>query len=268
MNLVILTSKKGTKVVTASNLHHVLKLPVHRFNSNVKKWLTDFYGFKDDVRQPEAMSDYAERKFQLSKHKDYYLSLELAKLITLNVDSEEKQKYAKFLISYEKREVEEQELLNKDQVMAVLELTKVMGLISCQQIVEQHHLRKFEEEQGYNYKWWNYRARLLGYSAEELKDKMLEIGKTYKGKNIRQMLMKLDKYEVIRMAVIDLFLALGKEEKYAKNMGDLAKFFAKELQVEIWDDRQAAINFTSTKVNLDLVQQIKDFNKGGYFNIW
>jgi len=55
----------------------------------------------------------------LSKHKDYYLSLEMAKLITLNTDSEEKQKYAKFLISYEKREAEEQELLNKDQVMAV-----------------------------------------------------------------------------------------------------------------------------------------------------
>jgi len=97
---------------------------------------------------------------------------------------------------------------------------------------------------------------------------MLEIGKTYKGKNIRQMLMKLDKYEVIRMAVIDLFLALGKDEKYAKNIGDLAKFFAKELQVEIWDDRHAAINFASNKVNIDLVQQIKNFNKGGYLSMW
>ncbi|MEL6925751.1 MAG: hypothetical protein AAFO94_17025, partial [Bacteroidota bacterium] len=181
---------------------------------------------------------------------------------------EEKQKYAKFLLSYEKQEQSNQELLSKEQIMAVLEITKVMGLISCQQVVEQEHLRKFESERTYNYQWWSYRAKLLGYSAEELKTKMLEIGKTYKGKNIRQMLMKVDKYEVIRMAVIDLFLALGKEERYAKNIGDLAKFFARELQVEIWDDRQASINFSGNKVNLELVQQIKNFGKGGNLNIW
>ena len=268
MNLVILTSKKGTKVVTASNLHHVLKLPVHRFNTNVKRWLSDIYAFKDDVRKPEDLLDYAQRQFQLSKHKDFYLSLELAKLITLNTDSEEKQKYAKFLLAFEKRDQEQQELMTKDQVIAVLELTKVMGLISCQQSVERHHLRKFEAQNKLSYEWWQYRAKLLGYSVEELKEKMLEIGKNFRGKNIRQMLMNLDKYEIIRMAVIDLFLALGKPENYAKNMGDLAKYFAKELRVEIWDDRQAGIDFSSTGVNQDLIQQIKAFKKGGYLSMW
>ena len=267
MNLVILTSKKGTKVVTASNLHHALKLPAHNYNRNIKKWLSDYYAFKDDVRQPIAMRDFAERKFELSKHKDYYLSLELAKLITLNSDSEVKQKYGKWLLSFEQNGPKE-ETLTKDQIVSVLELTKVMGLISCQQSVERQHLLKYEKQKGYSYEWWQYRAKLLGYSVDELKEKMYEIGNTFRGKNIRQMLMKVDKYEIIRMAVIDLFIALGKSRSYAKNIGDLAKYFAQELKVEIWDDRDSDIDFSSNKVNMQLVREIKSLHKGGRLSQW
>ncbi|HHH49433.1 MAG TPA: hypothetical protein ENK52_00465 [Saprospiraceae bacterium] len=267
MNLVILTSKKGTKVVVASNLHYALKLPVHKYNANVKKWLSDYYGFKDDVRQPIKMRDFAERKFELSKHKDYYISVELAKLITLNSDSEVKQKYAKWLWSFENKE-DHAELLTRDQITAVLEITKVMGLISCQQSVERQHLLQYEKQKGYSYEWWEYRAKLLGYSVEELKEKMYEVGKNFRGKNIRQMLLKVDKYEVIRMAVIDLFIALGKPGAYAKNMGDLAKYFAQELKIEIWDDRDSSINFSENKINMKLVQEVKNFRKGGFLSLW
>ena len=35
------------------------------------------------------------------------------------------------------------------------------------------------------------------------------------------MLMQVDKYEMIRTGVIDLFIAMGKTERYARNLGDL-----------------------------------------------
>lgn len=259
MDLIILTSKKGTKVVTATNLHNALRLPAHKYNSNIKRWLSDIYAFSDDVRPPVEMRDYAPRSFIHSKQKDYYLSLELARLITLHSDSEFKLKYAKWLLSME----DTVESLTKDQIIAVLELTKVMGLISCQQSAERQHLQEYERKMGFSYEWWKYRAQLLGYTPEKLREKMDEIGKNYRGKNIRQMLLQVDKYEIIRMAVIDLFIGLGRSESYAKYIGDLAKFFARELQVEIWDDRKASIDFATTKVNQALVHEVKEFQRGG-----
>ena len=131
--------------------------------------------------------------------------------------------------------------MTKDQVIAVLELTKTMGFTSKQKEAEKAHHSQFKSTHEKDNKWWNYRANLLGYSARELRAKMKEIGHNYKGKNIRQMLMYIDRYEIIRMAVMDLFIALGKTKDYAKNMGDLAKYFAKELKIEIWDDANAPV---------------------------
>lgn len=266
MNIQILVSKKGTQVVTATNLHDVLNLPLHKYNSNIKRWLTDVYAFEDDVREPAIMNDYALRNAK-GKREDYYISLEFAKLITLSSNSQVKQELGKYFLSLENK-TSKDEMLTKDQVLAVLELTKVMGLISCQKSVEKKHQNRFTENQGKAYEWWNYRAKLLGYSVKELKEKMQKVGQTYKGKNLLQMLMHLDKYEIIRMAVIDLFLSLGKSETYAKNMGDLAKVFASEMKVEIWDDRKSELKFTHN-INMELVNEVKSFqDEGQTLGLW
>ncbi|MFK7807150.1 MAG: hypothetical protein AB8F74_05035 [Saprospiraceae bacterium] len=261
MDLRILTSKKGTNVVTTSNLHQALKLPDHEYTRNITKWLSDFYAFREDVRKPVLLKDFAQRPMKLSKLQDFYISLEFARLITLNTDSEVKQKYARYLqaISEKGRDAE---LMSKDQVMAVIELTKVMGLMSCQKNAEKVHLKQFEESKGYNYRWWQYRAKLLGYSVSELREKMSEIGSNFQGKNLRTMLLKVDKYEIIRIAVIDLFVALGRSEAFAKNMGDLAKFFARELKVEIWDDRNTSIPLNTSDINMDLVNKVRTLEPG------
>ena len=264
MKLNILTSPKGTKVVTASCLHAALQLPDYQYVRNITKWLSDIYAFHDDVRKPIELKDFARRVMKVSKLQDYYLSLEMARLVTLNTDSEVKQEYARYLLSLEES-VRDTELLSKDQVMAVIELTKVMGLMSCQQSVEKSHLEKFGNKQEYSARWWQYRAKLLGYSVAELREKMDEIGKNFRGKNLRKMLMQLDKYEIIRMAVIDLFIALGRSERFARNMGDLAKYLARELKVEIWDDRNASINFAANDINMDLVNKVRTL-KPGYTN--
>jgi len=264
MELQILVSKKGTRVVTASNLHQALRLPDHKYNSNIEKWLTDIYAFKDDVRKPIDLKDFSQRPLKHSKLKDYFISIELAKLITLNSNSGVKMRFAKWLMSLQEQ-VENAELLTKDQVLAVLELSKVMGLVSCQKSVEKQHLRQYEANNGSAHQWWQYRAQLLGYSSETLKEKMEEVGKNYKGKNLLQMLVKVDQYEIVRMSIIDLFIALGKSYSYAKNMGDLAKIFAKEMKVEVWDDRGSDINFSSANLNQDLISELRNFEYGSSF---
>lgn len=259
MELQILVSKKGTHVVTASQLYDALQLTPHLYNRNIAKWLADIYAFANDFRQPAILKDYAPRILKLSRRKDFYLSLEFARLITLNSNSKVKQEYARYLKRAEERRREEGKF-SKEQIITALELTKAMGLISCQKSVEKEHIRKYEQSTGFPHKWWEYRAQLLGYSAIELKSKMHEIGKQYKGENLLQMLIYLDKYEIIRMAIIDLFLALGKSASYAKDMGDLAKVFAKEMKIEIFDDRNSEINFTPNEVNPQLVEEVKTLN--------
>jgi len=98
MDLQILVSKKGTRVVTATALHQALQLPAHKYNSHVDKWLSDVYAFRDDVRTALNMKDFAQRNFKYSKLKDYYISLEMATLITLNSTSPVKKEYAKYLM--------------------------------------------------------------------------------------------------------------------------------------------------------------------------
>ena len=74
MKLNILTSPKGTKVVTASGLHAALELADHQYVRNITKWLSDVYAFDDDVRKPIEMKDFARRVMKVSKLQDYYMA--------------------------------------------------------------------------------------------------------------------------------------------------------------------------------------------------
>lgn len=268
MELQVLVSKKGTKVVTATNLHQVLQLPNHHYATNVRKWFNDVYEFKDGIRKPVKLRDFADRKHNGTPLvDDYYLSVELAKLITLNSRSKVKQKYAKWLFSLEDQ-LENAELLTKEQVLAVLELTRAMGLVSCQEASERRHLELYAERNGGNASnWWQHRSEILGYSVDRLRDRMKQLGKSIKGKSQRHMLMHIDKYEMVRAGVIDLFMAMGKSDRYARNLGDLAKIFARELGVEIFDDRESADAF-APKVDPDLVNEVKAFERKGLLSLW
>lgn len=241
MELQVLVSKKGTQVVTSYALHQALALPEHHYNRDIVRWLMDVYDFKGEIRTPALMQDYAPRSNTRGPGiEDYFLSVELARQIVLGTQSEHKARLARQLSAIS-NVADSEALLNKEQVLTVLELTKVMGLVSCQRSAERQHHQRFSCQLDLRTEdWWNYRAALLGYDASKLREMMQEVGANYRGKNLRNMLLQIDKYEVIRMAVIDLFMALGKPKSEACTYGDLAKAFAKELQVDIVDDRHAS----------------------------
>ena len=267
MELTIKVSKKGTKVVTASNLFRALELPKAQYAKTVKGWLNDIYEFHDGIRKPLRLKDFSTRFVKDSVVDDYWLSVELAKAITLNSRSKVKHKYAKYLFGLEDK-VENAELLTKEQVAAVLELAQVMGMVSCQTASEKQHLAVYSERNNGNAgNWWKFRSQLLGYDNNTLRKSLDRLGKEHKGKSQRQMLMQLDRYEMIRAAVIDLFMGMGKSERYAKNLGSLAKHFAQQLHVEIYDDRKAPIIFQG-KINPELVAEVKGDKPGKLLQLW
>ncbi|MBK6902683.1 MAG: hypothetical protein IPH04_07685 [Saprospirales bacterium] len=268
MELQVLISKKGTKVVRATELYQVLELPAAQYARNLKKWLSDVYEFRDGIRKPVKMQDYANRPSGDPLIDDYYFSIEMAKLITLNSHSRVKQKYARYLFSLEER-VENAELLSKEQVVAVLEMAKAMGLVSCQTASQQRHLEMYEQRNGGNAaNWWQFRSRLLGYSADDLREKTERSGKPAKGKSQRQLLLAIDKYEMVRSGVIDLLMGMGKSERFARNIGDLAKVFAREMRVEIFDDRPGTASSFLPDVNRAVVQEIQGKRNGGVLAMW
>jgi len=100
MKLEVLESRKGTKVVTASNLHAALRLPIRQYGALVRKWLRDAYEFSDGIRRPQIYRDFAKRPRPGEPIEDFYLTLELAKLIALRSTSKDKLKYARLLDNF------------------------------------------------------------------------------------------------------------------------------------------------------------------------
>lgn len=97
MELEVLQSKHGTRVVTASNLYACLKLPVRQYSSAVRRWVRDVYEFSDGLRKPQLYRDHAKRPRPGEPMEDFFLTLELAKLIALRTNSKEKLKCARLL---------------------------------------------------------------------------------------------------------------------------------------------------------------------------
>jgi hypothetical protein len=98
----VLISKKGTKVVTASALYLALRLPSQHYGTSIRKWMKDVYEMADGFRKPEILKDYARRPRPGEPVDDYYLTLQLARLIALRCSSKEKVKVAKYLSAREK----------------------------------------------------------------------------------------------------------------------------------------------------------------------
>lgn len=100
MKLEVFESRHGTKVVTASNLHAALKLPVRQYGAQVRRWLRDIYEFHDGMRKPQPYRDFAKRPRPGEPIEDFFLTLELAKLIALRSNSRDKLKFARLLDAF------------------------------------------------------------------------------------------------------------------------------------------------------------------------
>jgi phage anti-repressor protein len=268
MNLTVYVSKKGTRVVRAMELYQALDLPAAQYPRQIKRWINDHYEFSDGIRKPVRMQDYAKRPLRDQVVDDYFLSVEMGKMIALRSSSKHKLKFAQYLSTFEDQ-AGRPEQFTRTQIAAMIDLAKAMGLLSCQLAAEQKHLEVYESRNGGSpANWWKYRAELLGYSTEDLRKKMRIQGKSAQGKSQRELLLAIDKYEMIRTGVIDLLMAAGKSESYAKHLGDLAKLFAEEMQVSIYNDQKAESLSLAPTVNPRLVEKIRSHQPVQAYQLW
>lgn len=239
-------SKKGTPYVWASALYDRLEITIP-----FEDWIRNIteYGFEERVDYAKIRQIIQSENGQGEETYDYAIELEMAKHVSLLQKSDVGKKMRAYLISLDKK-VSEGLLLTHQQVSALFEICKVLGYFSVQDFLEREHFNVFNQPQ----KWWEYRAKLFGYSADQLKDMLKAINKTYKSQ--RQALMHLKKYELIKRAAIDLFMAMGKNEEYAKNAAMFIEKIALEIKPEIYDDRNTSIEF-KTKQQKETIKIIK-----------
>ena len=266
------SSKTGVRYVLARNLHAALRLSAVNYSRDVKQWLAEDYGFADDIRQPIEGQEYSSYTKSTSLQggqpaQDYFIKLNLAKLITLNSRSPVKKEFARYLLSLEEK-VEHADLLTPDQVVAMMDVAGAMTLISCQESAERQHYQKYLERGNSKYDWWDHRAALLGYTMDDLREAMLKMGRNSARRNRRKMLLQTgNKHQTIREGVIDLFHALGKSARYADNMGHIAFNYAQRMHLTIYNDKDASLDFTQ-ELNQALIGEIQALRKEGFMGLW
>ncbi|WP_242923395.1 antA/AntB antirepressor family protein [Pontibacter liquoris] len=228
-------SLKGTPYVWASDLHTHLEI-----DSPLDGWFSYIlgYGFvlnKDYSYHPKQVGlpngSHCEKK-------DWAIQLDMAKHIAMSQLTDKGKALRHYLLRLDS-EVNEGARLNHLQISALFDLCKVMGFFSIQKMLQNEHYEFMKRPKN----WWDYRAKLFGYSKQQLQVMMQAIGKKYSSE--RQALLHLKKHELIRQATIDLFIAMGKSTIYAKNMGNFMETIAIELKPEIYNDNDILIDFKS-----------------------
>ncbi|THH41915.1 hypothetical protein [Neolewinella litorea] len=258
MDLTIRISKKGTRVVKASELHRALGLADHHYQANVRSWIRDVYQFADGIRKPVGMQDYARStNTKTDVVHEYYFNLELARLVALNTKSKVKQAIATKL-SKEAEVYPDHVQLTADQTLQLLEQTRAMTRLSCQMAAEERHYNAYVRRTGSGDYWNHYRVEnVVKITMEELREQLTDRNIPFnRNHRVRELLLRHDPLECIRVGIVDHYAAQGYSIPYALELGKLARELAATMQLEVTDDRQGEGLFT-TPADIDLVRKLQ-----------
>lgn len=245
MELTIHISKKGTRVVKATELHRALGLNDNHYQANVRQWIKDVYQFADGIRRPEGLRDFARSKQSRgSLLQEYYFAIEFAKLIALGSRSKVKQAIATKL-SKEEDVYPEHVKLSATDTLELLEQVKALARFSCQKAAESRHRAYYTAKRGSG-DYWNHfrREQVVLTTMADLKEELQrrEI-KVPARADLRELMQRVNPYELIRIGIVDHYAALGNSLPYAQQLGSLALELARQLRLEIVDDRKGDLLF-------------------------
>ncbi len=258
MELTIRISRKGTRVVRASELHRALGLADHHYQANVRGWIKDVYQFADGIRTPEGLRDYARStNTKTDVVHEYYFNLELARLVALATKSKVKQAVATKL-SKEEAVYPDRVQLTAEQTLELLEQTKAMTRFTCQAAAEERHLRAYVRRTGSADYWNRYRVdQVVNTTMESLREQLDARSVPYlKSHRVRDLLFRHDPLECIRIGIVDHYSGQGFSIPYSLQLGKLARELAETMQLGVSDDRMGEGLFT-TPADSDVIRQLQ-----------
>ncbi|MEA5425059.1 antA/AntB antirepressor family protein [Arcicella lustrica] len=247
-------SNKGTPYVMASELYNILgiEMPLGEWFPSILE-----YGFveneeysllKIEITLPNGIPTFQD---------DWAVRLDMAKHIAMIQKTETGKQIRQYLIDLDKQ-ITNGAYLSHVQMSALFDLCEILGYFTVQETAEQQHFNYFIQENDKK-NWWKYRADVLGFSKEDLEIVLTELGKKYK--NQRQALYHYDRYELIKVAVVDLLMAMGRTKEYATNVSKFAKGIAERVKPSIYDDSKMSIDFKSNKQK-EIINNLKTGKSG------
>jgi phage anti-repressor protein len=216
---------KKNNFIDGKEIYHLVEV-----KSNYRNWVLRCIDYAD-LKQDKDFRQFLGESTGGRPKKIYEFTIDAAKEMCIVSGTKKAKELRRWLINLSNKH-ESGLAFTSEQILALIDLSKSMILVSIQKEVEKKHYALYDNP----YNWYQYRANLLGYSKETLVLAMNAINKKYK--SIRKSLIKLDANELIRAGVIDFFVALGKSKEYAVNAANLCKDMAEKMNLgaNIWDD--------------------------------
>jgi len=233
-------SPKGTYAVSATALHDLLEYHPDTFAGHIKRWLKDSYMLDNEIRRPVVRKDYSLRsRSRVVEETDYFLSLSMARQIVLHSGVSHKLELARRLMAFEWDAV----AVDEQDVLQVLRLTRIMARTSCQELAERMHFAYFEHRANVSEGWVSHRSQMIQqYTGLRGRIPVSWVGPL--SARFRRKCQLEQPFELIRLAVMDFFLARGKSMLYAAKMGNLSKSCAEEWGIALIEDRASGPLFT------------------------
>lgn len=172
---------------------------------------------------------------------NYELTLEAAKNICLVQNTIDGRKLRDYLIAQDNK-VQNNELLSLPKTALLIKILNTFKFADYQIEAEDMHKNKFilsaRTKENIHKLFAEHRNDILGIDNEQLKKDLLEAYKnglihTAKANNIRGRITLLDKYTLIRNAVVDYLLSVGTNTHDAITFAETAKKIAEMTNLEI-----------------------------------
>ncbi|HSI91428.1 MAG TPA: antA/AntB antirepressor family protein [Adhaeribacter sp.] len=231
-------SQKGSPYIWASELHQHLSI-----SASLDSWFPEMieFGFIEN-------QDY---RTQIRNSKtDWAVHIDMAKYIAKIHPTEQGRSLRQQLMSLNQM-AQDGAYLSHRQILGLFDLCRVLGYFSVENVLEQESYYFLDKPQN----WWQYRARLFDIPAENLKEMVLELGKKYRDQ--KHTFATIDKYELIRQAIIDLLTGMGKSRSYALNVSAFAREIARQLNPDIYNVRHISEKLQS-KAQLETLNFLRN----------
>jgi hypothetical protein len=127
-------------------------------------------------------------------------------------------------------------LLSHQEIITLQEIIIAAFYKEYRDLAREKHLKTYlpNNPKGYDYaNSQTQRNTVCGIDKYALEQRLKEINVKYS--SVEKALIKVDKFELIRIAVIDTMLHFGKQSDYAINIGNLAKELSKTHKTTCFD---------------------------------
>lgn len=220
--IMIKVNKQG--FVSARELREVLEIKT-RFD----KWIVRMfeYGFVKDRDYLAVVQKRPTAQGNITTYIEYLLTKDTAKQIAMIQRSKVGKEIREYLIELDNKK-EKGSLFSSEEILNLIDMIVASQFFEFREKARKNHLDVYVPIKPKGYHYGNAkvtRNKVCGIDKNQLEKRLNKHNIKYV--SVDKCLIKVDKFELVRISVIDCMMHFGKSKEYAINTGNLAKEIAK-----------------------------------------